>query len=84
MAPCLCYNLFLYFWQNRSLVMSCEQEKCKSSNLENNLGDYSLILKEIANDEELKSLTEEDIKAIFGGNRSKHQDKQPYGSVRPL
>jgi len=42
------------------------------------------VLDEIANDEELKFLTEEDIKAIFGGNRSKHQDKQPYGSVRPL
>ncbi|GCA76196.1 hypothetical protein MiTe_03036 [Microcystis aeruginosa NIES-2520] len=42
------------------------------------------VLDEIANDDELKFLTEEDIKAIFGGNRSKHQDKQPYGSVRPL
>ena len=42
------------------------------------------VLDEIANDDELKFLTEEDIKAIFGGNRSKHQDKQPYGTVRPL
>ncbi|NCS30980.1 MAG: hypothetical protein GPJ18_21570 [Microcystis aeruginosa F13-15] len=63
--------------------MSCEQEKCKSSNLENNLGDYSLILKEIANDEELKSLTEEDIKAIFGGKGVKPV-KPPYGGVLPL
>ncbi|AKV70448.1 MULTISPECIES: hypothetical protein [Microcystis] len=65
--------------------MSCEQEKCKSSNLENNLGDYSLILKEIANDEELKSLTEEDIKAIFGGEGvNKPEPQPPYGSVLPL
>ncbi|MCA2684916.1 MULTISPECIES: hypothetical protein [Microcystis] len=64
--------------------MSCELGKCESSNLANNYQDCSWILREIANDEELKSLTEEDIKAIFGGNRSKHQDKQPYGSVRPL
>jgi hypothetical protein len=61
--------------------MSCEQGKCKSSNLENNHQDCSLIFKEIVNDEELKTLTEEDIKAIFivGGGRL-----QPaYGVIRP-
>jgi bacteriocin-like protein len=47
--------------------MSCELGKCESSNLANNYQDCSLILREIANDEELKDLTEEDLKAIIGG-----------------
>ncbi|TRV09214.1 MAG: hypothetical protein EWV41_09205 [Microcystis wesenbergii Mw_MB_S_20031200_S109] len=57
--------------------MSCELGKCKSSNLANNYQDCSLILREIANDEELKDLTEEDLKAIIGGK----QNKLIYGSV---
>lgn len=56
--------------------MSCELGKCESSNLANNYQDFSLILREIANDEELKDLTEEDLKAIIGGRLS-----QMYGSV---
>ncbi len=47
--------------------MSCELGKCESSNLANNYQDCSLILREIANDEELKDLTEEDLKAIIRG-----------------
>ncbi|TRV42055.1 MAG: hypothetical protein EWV42_04505 [Microcystis panniformis Mp_GB_SS_20050300_S99D] len=58
--------------------MSCELEKCESSNLANNYQDCSLILREIANDEELKDLTEEDLKAIIGGKQIKFQ---MYGSV---
>jgi bacteriocin-like protein len=57
--------------------MSCEQGKCESSNLANNYQDFSLILREIANDEELKDLTEEDLKAIIGGGR----EMLIYGSV---
>ncbi|MCZ8024326.1 MAG: hypothetical protein O9332_02315 [Microcystis sp. LE19-10.1B] len=47
--------------------MSCELGKCESSNLANNYQDCSLILREIADDEELKDLTEEDLKAIIRG-----------------
>jgi len=47
--------------------MSCELGKCESSNLANNYQDCSLILREIADDEELKDLSEEDLKAIIGG-----------------
>ncbi len=58
--------------------MSCELGKCKSSNLANNYQDCSWILREIANDEELKDLTEEDLKAIIGGKLNKFLI---YGSV---
>jgi len=47
--------------------MSCELGKCESSNLANNYQDCSLILREIADDEELKDLSEEDLKAIIRG-----------------
>ena len=40
----------------------------------------SRVLEEIANDDELKDLTEEDLKAIVGGWLNKHQI---YGSPYP-
>ena len=61
--------------------MSCELGKCESSNLANNYQDCSWILREIANDEELKDLTEEDLKAIVGGWLN--QQHQIYGSPYP-
>ena len=39
------------------------------------------LLEEIANDDELKNLTEEEIKAVFGGRGDR--EMLVYGNVRP-
>ncbi|MDB9413765.1 hypothetical protein [Microcystis aeruginosa] len=69
---------------SKELIMSFDRTPNFTEKLATDPDFRLKVLDEIANDDELKFLTEEDIKAIFGGNRSKHQDKQPYGSVRPL
>jgi hypothetical protein len=62
--------------------MSCEREQALNQNprLEDEQQFVDRILDAIATDDELKTLTEEDIKAIYGGLGG----AQEYGSVRLL
>jgi hypothetical protein len=59
--------------------MSFETQNSSNLNSDNAQQICPQLLEEIANDDELKTLTEEEIKAVFGGFRFKGL---MYGSIR--